>query len=329
MSSDLSKRPVDAVITWVDGGDPAHRAKLNAYLESIGHRPKSASATRFSHMGELDYCIESLVRFAPWLRYIHIVTDEQTPQLTVAVRQSEWADRVRVVDHKQIFRGFEDCLPTFNSVAIETMLWRIPDLAEQFLYLNDDFMLLRPLKETDFFRDGRPVLRGHWNLLPRVRLDKLLLRKLSLRGSESTGSRFKNREAQARGAQLAGMKCRYLRVPHNPHALLKSSFEEFNQSRPDLVRNNIEFRLRSEQQYQMDAVARHLDLRAGRALIDNRLKTLRLKAGSASSTRLMKRLAWADASEDVAFACIQSLDTASPDVQASVLAWLDSIILGK
>jgi MFS family permease len=42
------------------------------------------------------------------------------------------------------------------------MLWRIPDLAEDFLYVNDDFAIVQPVQPTDFFRDGRVVLRGRW-----------------------------------------------------------------------------------------------------------------------------------------------------------------------
>ena len=52
---------------------------------------------------------------------------------------------MHVVDHREVFAGYEQFLPTFSSRAIESMLWRIPDLSERFLYLNDDFMLLRPV----------------------------------------------------------------------------------------------------------------------------------------------------------------------------------------
>ncbi|MCB1572212.1 MAG: Stealth CR1 domain-containing protein, partial [Xanthomonadales bacterium] len=40
---------IDAVITWVDGADPAHRQRLDAYLTGIGQsRPPSAERTRFN-----------------------------------------------------------------------------------------------------------------------------------------------------------------------------------------------------------------------------------------------------------------------------------------
>ena len=42
-------------------------------------------------------------------------------------------------------------LPTFNSHVIESYLHRIPDLAEHFVYLNDDFFVMRPLPKAHFF----------------------------------------------------------------------------------------------------------------------------------------------------------------------------------
>ena len=73
---------VDAVITWVDGADPAHRQKLDAWLAQSGMpRPATAEPTRFNDAGEIDWCIRSILRFAPWFRRIHVVVDAQTPAI--------------------------------------------------------------------------------------------------------------------------------------------------------------------------------------------------------------------------------------------------------
>ena len=63
-----------------------------------------------------------------------------------------WTRRTRrstLVDHAAILPP--DALPTFNSHAIESALHRVPDLAEHFVYLNDDFFLGRPLGPETFF----------------------------------------------------------------------------------------------------------------------------------------------------------------------------------
>lgn len=155
---------IDAVITWVDGEDPAFRRKFDAYAakEPVpSNRRKAVGANfalvRYHQNEELRFCLRSLLRFAPWLRKIWLVTDSQFPDFLSKERLAQ--SRIAIVSHQEIFAGFENVLPTFASTTIESMMWRIDGLAEHFLYLNDDFFLLRPLGKADFF-DPRPILRG-------------------------------------------------------------------------------------------------------------------------------------------------------------------------
>lgn len=55
---------IDAVVTWVDGTDPAHRAKLDAYRGPLETVPEIARAERYRETGEFAYCIASLLRLA-------------------------------------------------------------------------------------------------------------------------------------------------------------------------------------------------------------------------------------------------------------------------
>ena len=139
--------PIDVVYTWVDGDDPAWLARKSAVLEQLGYPPVDAAASdaRFRSRDELRFSMRSLAMFAPWVRKIFLLTDDQTPS---------WLDvdhpRIQVVSHKEVFdnRGL---LPTFNSHAIETQLHRIEGLSENFLYFNDDVFLGRPLQPQSFF----------------------------------------------------------------------------------------------------------------------------------------------------------------------------------
>ncbi|WP_026069222.1 Stealth CR1 domain-containing protein [Legionella tunisiensis] len=148
----LTAEPIDAVITWVDGQDPHHAEKLANYLAMAGFNriPTAAAQTRFNESGEVDYCVLSLLRFAPWIRTIFIVTDAQTPNIVKHLRNSPFSDKIRLIDHQEIFGEFGDSLPTFNSLSIESVLWRIPGLADNFLYLNDDFLLFVQLNRKIF-----------------------------------------------------------------------------------------------------------------------------------------------------------------------------------
>jgi len=321
--------PIDAVITWVDGSDPRHRAKLNAYLSEIGRQPAAAAATRFQSVGEIDYCVVSLLRFAPFLRRIHVVTDEQVPALFERAQRwpAEWRDKLVRVDHQQIFAGHDDVTPSFNSRAIETVLYRIPGLAEQFVYLNDDFMLVKPVRPEHWFRDGKPVLHGRWRSAPELRWSRRLrARWAALIGRPAKDKRPSHQDAQALAARLAGYEHRFLEHDHHPHPLRRSTLARYFDDHPEVLRRNISPRLRDASQFLAQMLAGHLEVRAGTAWLEPSSQTANIKPDSLSPTQLVRRLRAVAQTPDLLFVCIQSLDQASPAAQATVLAWLDATI---
>lgn len=167
---------IDLVYLWVNGGDPKWIAKRDA---SIG-RPTNQQencAGRYIDNGDLKYSIRSAEKYAPWIRKIFIVTDDQVP---------EWLDtsnpRVKIVDHKEIMPA--ECLPCFNSALLEQFLYRIPGLSEHFLYSNDDMYFNQPVKPENFFAaDGLPYIylnRKPFRKLALYYREKILGKKLSL-----------------------------------------------------------------------------------------------------------------------------------------------------
>ncbi|MGW0082754.1 stealth conserved region 3 domain-containing protein [Streptomyces sp. NPDC003393] len=139
--------PIDVVYTWVDDSDLRWQQRRARRRESLG-LPSGTDGdepARFRNRDELRYSLRSLAMFAPWVRTIYLVTDDQTP---------EWLDTTQpgleVVSHRDIFSD-PGCLPTFNSHAIEARLHHIDGLSEHFLYLNDDVFIGRPLGAQKFF----------------------------------------------------------------------------------------------------------------------------------------------------------------------------------
>jgi Stealth protein CR2, conserved region 2/Stealth protein CR3, conserved region 3/Stealth protein CR1, conserved region 1/Stealth protein CR4, conserved region 4 len=152
VSPDRIDFPIDAVYTWVDGNDPAWQARKAAALGDNDWVARvsgqTANDSRYASRDELRYSLRALHCFAPWVRRIFIVTDDQVPA---------WLDtdhpQITIVSHREIF-GDTGRLPTFNSQAIESRLHRIPGLSEHFLYLNDDVFLGRPVTPELFFTPG-------------------------------------------------------------------------------------------------------------------------------------------------------------------------------
>jgi len=235
-----SDEPVDAVLLWVDGNDPVLNAKRREWApEGALSLDDQAGKTRYADCGEIHYCIRSIRKFAPWIRRIYVVTDGQDPQVEPG------AIPVEVVDHSAIFAGYESFLPVFNSIAIETMYWRIPGLSRRFVYFNDDFFLARPVEPSDFFtEDGviayaRPFSVPYEALLRRLRYDP-----------EHT--HFSFRGVMLNTARLMGEKRRFFRYNHTPRGLLRDYYEEAFAARKDLLEKNISCRFRDPGQFSVE-----------------------------------------------------------------------------
>lgn len=321
MNNNKSKdaKSIDAVIAWVDGKDPAHQTKFNNYLKTLDEKPRYANSNRFCETGEFEFCISSILKFTPWIRKIFVVTDNQTPTFMPLIQNSKYSDKVVIIDHKTIFNGYHKYLPTFNSLSIETVLWRIPDLSEQFIYFNDDFVLLKPVTPETFFNNGKIVVRGEW----KKQNHKSLRKKIS---NYIDNNKCKYRENQSISAELAGFKNKYLRLPHNPHPILKSLLKEFFENNPDVFERNIKYPFRSKTQFLTQSLAAHLAFNNNKAIIDNKYKTIRLKLYKMSLPVLIIKLFTADCNKNIAFACLQDLDNVKVNIRNKIFNWLDKRI---
>lgn len=157
--NDLDDLPVDLVYTWVDCKDAKWSAKKReAYRKFRMERGERqyevtvADDDRFSsQLDELRFSMQSVEAYMPWVRKVFLVTDGQTPAWLDEFRNKTKL-HITVVDHHDIFpKPSELFLPTFNSVAIETCLHRIPELSECYVYMNDDLFLCSPVKKSDYF----------------------------------------------------------------------------------------------------------------------------------------------------------------------------------
>lgn len=315
----MADYPIDAVIAWVDGEDPVHKAKRRKYGNWAElDNDEVGGDIRFTSIGEIRYCIASLLRFAPFLRKIFIVTDSQEPDVYEFVDQ-HFPDRktqIVVVDHKEIYAGYEACLPVFNSLSIETMLWRIPDLSEHYIYLNDDFLIVSPVTEEDFFKDGRAVCYADPFSVPLARFLRMV--KPRRKGHKIFG--FK--DSMLNAADVLGEKRVFPYIGHIPLALKKSLQEKFYSEHPDIMMSNMSPRFREPHQFNPQVLYYMLGFKAGdvvmvpRKGVDLYLKP-KQKPGYVEG-----KLAAFDRSEKALFCCFNSLDYASDEDQKMVFDWI-------
>lgn len=143
--------PVDFVVTWVDGTDPAWRAEKRIYEEAYGKnlQTNDNGEERYRDWDLFKYWFRAVEKYAPWVRNVYLVTCGQIP---------EWlntdAPKLKLVSHVDYIP--KENLPTFNSNVIELNFHRIRSLAEHFVIFNDDTFLMRPCQPEDFFGGGVP-----------------------------------------------------------------------------------------------------------------------------------------------------------------------------
>lgn len=137
---------VDFVVTWVDDTDPVWLAKRTEFknVNTDGN-----TEARYRDWDTLKYWFRGVEKFAPWVRNVYFVTDNQKPEwLNIEHPKLKWVKHTDFIP--------QEYLPLFNSNAIEWNLHRIEGLSENFVYFNDDMFIIKETRQEDFFVDGQP-----------------------------------------------------------------------------------------------------------------------------------------------------------------------------
>ena len=300
---------IDAVILWVDGNDPLHQAKILPYLEDKSKINNTKFKTRYNQVNEIKFTIDSIIKYASFVNNIYIITDNQSPEFLQSNRDSDRYSNVKIIDHKEIFYGYTEYLPTFNNRPIETCMYRIPNLSEHFIYFNDDFFLINPTQPEDFFKNGLPILRGKWLKFPENTLKNKFKK-----------ARIGHKTAQQLAAKILGFK-KYYNFRHTPHPLRKSTFENYFKKHEDVFIDNVKYRFRHKSQFTPQGLANHLEIKNKTCHLQEDLQLLYFRS-------YKKPLFWYKyklniKSKSKLFLGLQSLDLAPKAILNYILDWLE------
>ena len=315
---------VDAVVLWVDGDDPAHLAKREAWRHQAapenGVNRKAVMPTRFTATFELEYNLRLLRRNAPWLGTIFVVTDDQCPEWLTSVCRDELG--VRLVDHREVFRGYENALPVFNSRSIETLLFNIPGLAEHFIYLNDDFFLIRPARVEDWFVKGQVLVRGRPYTFGKA---SGLWRKWGDRlGHRFGGARYCGGAVGLvrEKAMLRPRARQIVQLSHTPLGLVKSALRDVL-TEAGLDTGNSHYRFRSSQQVRPLALVLNEMVLRGQARLAAQRDWYYINGERHGGRALRQRLRYCRDNEALRMLCVNSIDRMRRDDQVHVRHLLD------
>lgn len=234
IDAEVFDKPIDIVYLWVDGNDPAWQ-KIKKECASIvrgeGAPPDANANNRYSDHNELKYSLRSVWKYASFVNHIFIVTMDQKPAWLAEHPQ------ITIIDHKVIFKNQED-LPTFNSMAIESNLHRIPQLSEHFIYFNDDMFLGKEVAPSDFFTNTGKV--------------KVLLEKHLSPDGPANKKDITYWAACRNTNNLLNQKIKRetrLLISHSPYALLKSYMEKTAQQFPEAFESTSKHKFRCFEDY--------------------------------------------------------------------------------
>lgn len=312
--------PIDVVITWVDGDDISHREKRRKYASADElTNDDIGGEIRYKSVGEIRYCLASILRFAPFVRKIFIVTDNQNPQLDDFI-ETEFPDRtaeIVIIDHKVIFEGYESYLPVFNSLAIETMLWRIPGLSDHYVYFNDDVLLAAPVEPDDFFVGDSLVCyasKMSWHFAAFLRWAKHIGKSHKVFG-------FK--DSMINAAALLGRRDTFLLFDHIPHMMIRSVFEDYFTMHPEALKINISHRFRDQVQYNPQELCYLLAQKDGKAVIRSNKGNYLYLYPRKKKNYVNDKIRQFDSYPNAKFLCVNSLNNAEPGDVRKVLTWLE------
>lgn len=242
----LTDDPIDLVYLWCDGSEPVIREKRERRAKELGIAlgGKDNGACRYRNNDEFLFALRSVCRFAPWIRNVYLVMDDdQTPPGWLNLNNP----RLRIVRHSEILPA--ESLPCFNSTTIEFGIPRIVGLSEKFLYANDDMYFARPTEPSFFFApDGLPICRY-------VRSRNYLEEKKDASAYERSlcnNARF-IREKVLATTPVARIPPSLGRAPHhNVDAYLKSTCLEFAKRYVDDLRCTMKYSFRDGRQLQRE-----------------------------------------------------------------------------
>jgi len=189
---------MDVVITYVDIND-------NFINEYNTYCTKELQENRFRSYGVLDLQVKQIRKYMPYVKNIFIVVSNEDQ-----ISQYSLPD-CKIIKHSYIIPN--KYLPCYNSCTIEMFLWKIPGLAEEFVYFNDDTFVIDYIHHTKWFIKGKPCLN--------VKENEIL-------GTESNIYKKNCINSTALASSIAGKQYdgKYLTQAHCARPFLKSTCEK-------------------------------------------------------------------------------------------------------
>ena len=130
----IEKEPIDLIIKYIDLTDKAlNRRQIKQIYKDQDNE-------------ELRYCLRSILNYIPWIRKIFILMPNEKVKFLKSI--DEIQEKIIYINDKN-FLGFDSA----NIFSFTFNLFRLENfgISKNFIYMEDDFFIGKPLKKNDFF----------------------------------------------------------------------------------------------------------------------------------------------------------------------------------
>lgn len=140
---------IDVVVTWVDSCNTNFIQIREQYLNKKNNEFRLPSSGDMSL--EIKECVRLIFKNIPFVRKLIIVTmrPQKLNKNILHDLNNNDLDKLIHVHHDEFIP--KKYLPTFNSNTIEMFIHLIPNLSNNYIYMNDDLYILKKTKISDFF----------------------------------------------------------------------------------------------------------------------------------------------------------------------------------
>jgi len=177
----INSLKVDLVYLWVSASDPKWISKYKKHIDS------NINESRLMDYNEINFSLQTVEKFFNWVNKIFIITDNQQPDLKNL--SEKFLSKIRIVDHSEIIP--QNILPVFNSELIQPFIWKIKDLSEIFIVMDDDIFFGNYINISDIFDPNINVPKTYWK--KRIVMNSYFTKERmnKQKGLESTYKTFK------------------------------------------------------------------------------------------------------------------------------------------
>lgn len=246
-------KPIDFVITWVDGNDQKWLSEKKEYQPQ--KQDNASSKNRYRDWQLLRYWFRGVEKYASWVNKIYFITYGHIP---------EWLNtdnkKLKIVKHSEYIPN--EYLPTYNSNTIEMNLFRINELNENIVNFNDDMFIINDTKKEDFFKNDLPCDLAACNInMPNGQND--LISHIMLNNVDIINKYYKKNEVIKKNIKkwfnfkygkylmrtvflLPWPKFSIFQEMHMPSSILKSTMNKIYELEKDRVEETSSNKFRSE-----------------------------------------------------------------------------------